>query len=335
MRYLFLFSLMLSPLFWRGAGGEVFAQFAPPQGQTGSTAMYKDSSAFVAWATSCKITRGLQNISNPSSGYATVGDSTSAVGIADGTVVSLGDSGSAICSFQNEIYDGTGYDFAVFENSFDGNYLELGFVEVSSDGINFFRFPATSNTQDTLQTGAFGNTDATKINNLGGKYITQYGTPFDLSEMQGISGLDINHIKQVRIVDVVGSITIPYATFDKNNNKVNDPWPTPYASCGFDLDAVGVINQRVTGINQLGMMNDEFIIYPNPATDVINLTISRAPSGSFDNTNNIEIYNTIGKCVHRQIIKSSNCQINVSDLSEGVYFLQLKDGGTKKIIISK
>ena len=221
MRYLFL-CCFISQL--------AVAQFAPPQGQPGSTAMYKDSSAFVAWATSSKIIRGLQNISNPSSGYATVGDSTSPIGIADGTVVSLGDSGIAICSFQNEIYNGPGYDFAVFENSFDGNYLELGFVEVSSDGVNFFRFPTTSNTQDTAQTGPFADTDATKVNNLGGKYIAQYGTPFDLSEMQGISGLDINHIKQVKIIDVVGSITKQYATYDKNNNKVNDPWPTPYAS---------------------------------------------------------------------------------------------------------
>ena len=88
-----------------------FAQFAPPQGQPGSTAMYKDSSAFVAWATSSKVIRGLQSIATPSLGYATVGDSTSPVGIADGTVVSLGDSGIAVCYFQNEIYDGPGYDF--------------------------------------------------------------------------------------------------------------------------------------------------------------------------------------------------------------------------------
>ncbi|HXU26556.1 MAG TPA: T9SS C-terminal target domain-containing protein, partial [Bacteroidia bacterium] len=91
------------------------AQFAPPQGQTGSTAMYKDSSAFVAWANSCKITRGLQDISNSSSGYATVGDTSSAINIADGSVVSLGDGGYAVCSFQYNIYNGAGNDFAIFE----------------------------------------------------------------------------------------------------------------------------------------------------------------------------------------------------------------------------
>ena len=45
-------------------------------------------------------------------------------------------------------------------------FLELDFVEVSSDGVNYFRFPATSYTDTTVQTGSFGSTDATKINKI-------------------------------------------------------------------------------------------------------------------------------------------------------------------------
>ena len=311
------------------------AQFAPPQGQTGSTAMYKDSTAFVAWATSCKVTRGLQDISNASSSYASVGDSSSALNIADGNIVSLGDGGSAICTFKNEIYNGAGYDFAVFENSFDGNYLEFGFVEVSSDGVNFFRFPPTSNTQDTAQTGPFAYSDATKVNNLAGKYIAQYGTPFDLNDLQGVSGLDINHITHVKIIDVVGSINDTYATYDKNNNKVNDPWPTPYASSGFDLDAVGVINQQITSISQYSNLNTQILVYPNPAKEIINVQINQ-----FDNSiiKIIEILDMNGKCIHRQIATLYNNQIDVSVFENGFYFLQVKNNSTcitKKISIAK
>src|ERR1700756_1584663 len=304
------------------------AQFAPPQGQTGSTAMYKDSSAFVAWASMCKITRGLQDMSNASSGFASVGDSSSAINIADGNVVSLGDGGYAICTFQNDIYDGPGYDFAVFENSFDGNYLEFGFVEVSSDGINFFRFPATSNTQDTLQTGSFGYSDATKVNNLAGKYITQYGTPFDLSEMQGITGLDINHITHIKVIDVVGSINPTYATYDKNNNKVNDPWPTPYASCGFDLDAVGVINQQLS--NGIESMEKEakVVVYPNPAGNSLFISLNQAAS--------IFITDMNGRVVVEKKVESFENEIktDVSMLDNGFYFLKIKNNsiGTKKKI---
>ncbi|MFI5141718.1 MAG: T9SS type A sorting domain-containing protein [Bacteroidia bacterium] len=312
------------------------AQFAPSEGQAGSTAMYKDSSAFVAWASSCKITRGLQDISNTSSGYATVGDSSSGVNIADGNVVSLGDGGYAICTFQNHIYDGPGYDFAVFENSFDGNYLEFGFVEVSSDGINFFRFPATSNTQDTLQTGSFGYSDATKVNNLAGKYIAQYGTPFDLSEMQGISGLDINHITHVKIVDVVGSINDLYATHDKNNNKVNDPWPTAFTSCGFDLDAVGVINQQTN--NGIKEINNETLVsvYPNPASTNLSIRLNKI----LDDNASVFITDVNGKVVVQKEVEASENNINmdISVLDNGFYFLQLKNNSmcvTKKISIAK
>jgi hypothetical protein len=325
MRYLFLFCF-ISQL--------AVAQFAPPQGQPGSTAIYKDSSVFVAWATSGKIVRGLQNISNPSLGYATVGDSTSPIGIADGTVVSLGDSGYAICSFQNEIYDGPGNDFAVFENSFDGDFLELGFVEVSSDGVNFFRFPATSNTQDTTQTGTYGDTDATKVNNLGGKYKVLYGTPFDLSQMQGISGLDVNHIKQVKVIDVVGNIG-QYATYDKNNNKVNDPWPTPFASCGFDLDAVGVINEQTAGINRVTAgNNNQVTVYPNPASNSLHVSFL----GNNVQNQSLVITDMLGNTVKQLITYNSSFIINVTDLENGVYFIQLNGNGgnaTKKIIISK
>jgi hypothetical protein len=48
-----------------------------------------------------------------------------------------------------------GYDFAIFENGFpfgSGSfYLELAFVEVSSDGKHFVRFNAISNTDTTQQ----------------------------------------------------------------------------------------------------------------------------------------------------------------------------------------
>ena len=160
------------------------AQFAPPVGHEGTTAIYKDSSAFVAWASKCNIIRGFQDISNQSLGYTNVGDSSLAIDQA-GTngVVSLGDGGVAILEFSSPIMDGNGPDFAVFENGFDNLFLELAFVEVSSDGIHFFRFPAISNTDTTIQTGGFGLTDASKLHNLAGKYRAEYGTPFDLSDL--------------------------------------------------------------------------------------------------------------------------------------------------------
>jgi hypothetical protein len=77
---------------------------------------------------------------------------------------------------------------------------------------------------------------------LAGKYRQGYGTPFDLEELAGTPGLNVNDVKYVRIIDVVGSIDDNYATYDSFGNKINDPWPTPFDSSGFDLEAVGVIH---------------------------------------------------------------------------------------------
>ncbi|WP_432798750.1 PEP-CTERM sorting domain-containing protein [Poriferisphaera sp. WC338] len=219
--------------------------FAPAAGQTGSTAIHKDDVAFVGWATGATVVRGLADIANPGGANASFGTDSEAIGKAEGTsldVVSLGDGGSAILTFDTAIANGDGADFAVFENSFSDVFLELAFVEVSSDGINFFRFDAVSETQTTTQVGGFGTLDPTNLDNLAGKYRQGYGTPFDLEELVGTIGLDVNNITHVRVVDVVGSINPLHATTDSLGNVINDPYATPFSSSGFDLDAVGVIN---------------------------------------------------------------------------------------------
>ena len=165
-------------------------------------------------------------------------------------VVSLGDGGSITLGFNTPIANGPGSDFAVFENGFltgpSGSglaYLELAVVNVSSDGVHFFRFPDVSETQTSTQVGGFDSLDATNLHDLAGKYIAGYGTGFDLSELAGVSPyLNINDVTEVRITDVVGSIDPRYGTRDSLGNLINDPFPTPFASGGFDLNGVGVIH---------------------------------------------------------------------------------------------
>jgi hypothetical protein len=215
-------------------------------GQYASSGILKTDPSLVAWATGCSsLERGYVNIADPSKGYASYGTAANALGAAGSTVVSLGDGGSITLTFGAPIYDGEGADFAVFENGFLSGglvYAELAFVEVSSNGTDFYRFPSVSLTQTSTQCGGFGTTDPTKVHNLAGQFVAGQGTPFDLSDLSGVDGLDLGNIVAVRIVDVVGSIDPAYATYDSLGNIVNDPWPTAFASGGFDLDAVGVIH---------------------------------------------------------------------------------------------
>lgn len=300
---------------------KTFAQFPPPAGQPGTTAIAADSSAFVAWATACTVVRGPQDISDPELGLATVGDESSAIGPAlTNGVVSLGDGGMATLTFAQPITNGPGWDFAVFENSFSDTYLELGFVEVSSNGVDFFRFPATSLTQATIQVDGFGASDATQINNLAGKYRGGFGTPFDLEELVGAPGLDVNNVTHVRIIDVVGCIQDAYATYDHLGNKVNDPWSTPFASSGFDLDAVGVINQLTTGVDEVGAMQ-LMSVYPNPANEQVRWHLAAPIGGSL----RLSVLNTTGQELMSAWFQGDADQrtFDVRGLPTGWYIVQL------------
>lgn len=319
MKSYFIVSVCVSLLF---CYTPINAQFAPPFGHEGNTAMYKDSSAFVAWANKCNVVRGFQDISNQSLGYTNVGDSSLAIGLA-GTngVVSLGDGGVAILEFSSPIMDGNGPDFAVFENGFDNLFLELAFVEVSSDGIHFFRFPAISNTDTTIQTDGFGLTDASKLHNLAGKYRAEYGTPFDLSDLTNDALLNKQAITHVKVIDVVGSIQNQYCSRDANNHKINDPWPTGWGNGGFDLDAVGVIHQQTVGIDELELTNVS--VYPNPATNVLYVNLSSI-------NYSLEVINLIGEVVLKVENKSNTTSLELSNLKSGVYYLKISSERKQK-----
>jgi len=316
-----------------------FPQFAPPAGQTGSTAIFKDSSCFVGWATACEIQRGYQNIADTALGKTTTGDSSAALGAAgQNGVVSLGDGGSAIISFDRALYNGPGWDFAVFENSFSDYFLELAFVEVSSDGQLFFRFPSVSLTDTTIQKGNFDSLDTRKVNNLAGKYRLFYGTPFDLDELKNEAGLDVNHITHIKITDVVGSIDNRYASRDSYGNKINDPWPTPFSSSGFDLDAVGAIHLLPETIKT----RDEIIslkTFPNPAYHFLNLTFTVCSAEKVE----YRIYSLDGSLLSdvKNIMCFSgenNLSVDLTDYKSGVYFIQLIAGEnivTNKITMIK
>jgi hypothetical protein len=296
----------------------LFAQFPGPVGTIGTTAMYKDSSAFVAWGKLCVFTKGYQDVSNTSLGYVNVGDSSNAIGKADGSIVSLGDGGIAIITFTTPIKNGTGYDFAVFENSFNDTFLELAFVEVSSDGTNFFRFPPASNSQNTVQYDNSATMDATKLDNLAGKYRGLYGMPFDLQQLTGIPQLNVNAITHVKIIDVVGSINPTYGTYDKNNNIINDPWPTAFGSSGFDLDAVGVINEAAVGIDEL-KKNNFISVYPNPSTGILNIA-SEIP----DDNSKIQITNSLGEILLNESIQTQRSTFNIQHFPQGIYFVRVE-----------
>ena len=227
------------PLLVGAAGAFAFNDI----GQTNLSFDRSDPS-IVAWATTVlDVERGPEDHAVIGSALASYGNPQDVLG-ASGTACSLGDGGQLTLGFDVPLADGPGADFVVFENAFEFGglvFMELGFVEVSSNGVDFARLPAIC--RRTTPMGAFDGALAADFYNLAGNFAT--GTGFDLSDLVlaahplVLSGaVVLSNVTAVRIVDVVGD----GSTLDALGQPVYDPYPTAFASGGMDLTGVGVRN---------------------------------------------------------------------------------------------
>jgi len=301
-----------------------FSQFAPGAGQIGTSAVYKDSSVILNWASEIiNFNPGPEDLSDSQSPTVSFGIAENALGPAEGNsfeAVSLGDGGSITLGFDFPIMNAVGPDFAVFENSFSETYLEFAFVEVSTNGIDYVRFPSTSNIQTTNQTGPFDSSDPTLVHNLAGKYSQGYGVPFDLSDLLDSAAVNTDSINFIRIVDVVGSIDSAYGRFDSHLNFINDPFPSPFNSSGFDLDGIAVFHQN----NPLSLGSSKvkhFSLYPNPANEFITIKSNLDYS-------TYSVYNLQGQLI---LETDGNSQINLSTVPNGLYFMKLNSTELQQI----
>ncbi len=229
--------------------------------QVNGQALDKNSSSIQNWAS------GVQSISYGSAVASEWKTPAKALGHAEGTsydIVCLGRGGQITLTFPQGISNGSGNDFAVFENGISDTFLELGWVEVSSDGTHFVRL--RNKIQDQTPVSSFGTVDPNSIiAGLASKYMQGYGTQFDLNHMQELYNyvsqgggppittahknqllanfphLDLNNIQYVRIIDIVGDGSAK----DAYGNTIYDPYPTGN-SAGFDLDAVAVLHEGST-----------------------------------------------------------------------------------------
>jgi len=98
-----------------------------------------------------------------------------------------------------------------------------------------------------------------------------------------------------------------------------------FAQSNMVIDYVRVYQNNNLSVDDA--FESKFSVYPNPASDSIRIK-------SVDRIERIQFYNTLG-----QLVKESNeitTQVNVTDLSAGIYVLKIYSGGlsvTKKLII--
>ena len=216
---------------------DVRSAFPGAAGSDSDDSLDKDDPAFAGWATAvASVTYG-EAVDET---WRTPAKALGPAAGSSGDVLVLGRGGQATLTFAAPLRDGPGFDLAVFENSFSDTFLDLGFVEVSSDGSTFVRFDSAAHTPDSVD--AFGSVDPTTIHGLAGAHRQGKGTPFDLSWLrfhpEVLTGqLDLEAVTHVRIVDAVGD----GSDTDSFGRPIHDPYPTT-GSAGLDLDAVGAIH---------------------------------------------------------------------------------------------
>jgi len=173
-------------------------------------------------------------------------------------VHSLGIGGDLTLGFALPIANGPGADFLVAENAFFvggtffGTFAELMFVEVSSDGVSFVRFPSRWFGPGSAP-GAFGSLVVGSSSNLAGQHVAlgpllpgdpqdvceAGGDAFDLADLAAhplvlTGALDLMAITHVRLVDVVGGQSL-----DSRLAPIFDA-----GTGSADVDAVTVIHQQ-------------------------------------------------------------------------------------------
>lgn len=175
-------------------------------------------------------------------------------------VCTLGVGGSATLAFDVVIADGPGADLSVFENAltFAGAvFSEVAWVEVSTDGVNFARFPnryagpstglpgftAPWGTYSGLTGGAptLANVATNSIDPL--NPVVSGGEAFDLADLQ-LDPLVQNGTVNLAQVNFVRIVDIPHASgLDSFGNVI---WDNSGASGSGDFDAVAVLQHTGT-----------------------------------------------------------------------------------------
>ncbi len=181
-------------------------------------------------------------------------------------VYNLGVGGSIVLGFNEGaspriIRDLPGADFIIFENPLfengdpDWTFAELLYVEVSSNGVDFARFPVISKTPEPV--AAYSTISPADVAGFAGVQpvlanvqnnnlspfdpLLAGGDAFDLSDLSNhplvLAGkVNLNAIRQVRLIDVIGD----GRDTDRNGRPIFDP--TGDGVNGADIDAIAVIH---------------------------------------------------------------------------------------------
>ena len=197
----------------------------------------------------------------------------------------------------------------------------------NNEAINTFGetdLNSTSQISMILNTDNHGEETTWVIKDSSGQEI-QSGGPYENNQPINIEiNLENLSCHEFRIIDAGGNGGASVLVRDSNNQIILN------SSGSYDsgIAASFIVNELVLNNND-NILNN-VIIYPNPASSVLN--IENAENSS------IEIYDLLGKVILSENNITINKQLNVSSFSTGTYLIKISNNGqvkTDKFIINR
>jgi hypothetical protein len=212
------------------------------------------------------------------------------------------------------VYDNLNIGFdenanAVFETKYDA-------IKLNNDSFNFSSI--TSN-------GEYVCTDMRPFINEGKiKLFTNIRSGSTEVEMS-TSTFNLPNGKDLFLVDNFTNKTIKIDSKFKYNFLIDANNQSTFGSERFYLTTnIG------TSVKELSNASF-FTIYPNPATDLLNIALSTSKEGNYSYT----IFNQLGQVTSAgelSLINGKPAGINTQDLNNGIYFIQLSNGDQSQTI---
>lgn len=155
------------------------------------------------------------------------------------------------------------------------------------------------------------------------------GNDFYLANYRaGLRIMDISNIDTANMNEIGFFDTYP----SSNSNQFNGAWSVyPYFASGSviisDIERGLFIVKKNAVLSNTEFTNSEISLFPNPTTGLVNI--------HFNNPiEKIEVFNLLGAKVMTKIgLNLNEVQLNVGDLSAGMYILYVNDSISQKLII--
>ncbi len=216
-------------------------------------------------------------------------------------------------------------DFGIkyYKDSTESDYMVVKMFEGAT--LNHELFDTKKVYNENLNLSAYGTTDSVQL--------TASCIPFVTSETRVKLNVEATEIGTYNfdfknMDNFQSNITV--SLFDRYTNKTTDVRKnTKYTfEMGAGVNQWGnnrfelILNLDKTGVDEFSLLNKtQMLVYPNPATDVLNINISNA---NFKNSE-IVVYNISGTEVIKTNMEANNAALNIETLSAGVYFVKVSN----------